>query len=165
MAFVMEFHLPYMAVRDKLREDPRGLRKSYEMLSSLEMETRGIENESFYSQAQVSLLVMGVDEWLWTAYCCVDVFFGSDETPEEYLEGFDGPSGGGSRESLPVWNPREYFLFVCARRLNQAVKEWNNVVLQLESRLDGYVGAWSMPLQMLQLANMKRRSKSSSGSS
>jgi hypothetical protein len=154
MAFVMEFHLPYMVVRDKLREDPRRLRRSHEMLSSLEMETRGVKNESFYSQAQVSLLIFGVDEWLWTAYCCVDVFFGSDETPEGYLDQFDGPSGGARVEYLPAWNPREYFLSVCARRLKQATKEWDNVILQLESRLDEYVAARSTPLRVFQLANL-----------
>jgi hypothetical protein len=136
----MEFHLPYMAVRDKREPDPRRLRKSYEMLETLEMETGESQNDSFYFQAQISFLLTGVDEWHWTAYCCVDRVFGSEKDPEWYISRqFDGPPGGGRVEFLPVWNPREYFLLVCARRLNQATKEWTNVILKLESRLDEYV--------------------------
>jgi hypothetical protein len=136
----MEFHLPYMAARHKRYVDPRKLRTDYEMLETLEMETTKTENDSFYFQAQISFLLSGVDEWHWTAYCCVDTFFGSEKDPAWYVSRqFDGPPGGGRVEFLPIWNPREYFLFVCARRLNQATKEWTNVILKLESRLDEYV--------------------------
>lgn len=139
-AFVMEFHLPYMAVRDRLTSDPRELRKGHEMLKTLGMEKKNTPNDSFYYQAQTSFLVTGVDEWHWTAYCCVDTFFGSERSPDWYVSHqFDGPPAGGRAEFLPLWNPREYFLFVCARRVSQATKEWTNVVLKLESRLDEYV--------------------------
>jgi hypothetical protein len=127
-------------MRDKSVKDPRDVRMSYEMLETIEMETQGIENDSFYYQAQISFLLTGVDEWHWTAYCCVDTFFGSERNPDWYISRqFDGPPGGGRAEFLPHWNPREYFLFVCARRLSQVTKEWNNVILKLESRLDQYV--------------------------
>jgi hypothetical protein len=136
----MEFHLPYMALRRERVADPRKLRTSYEMLETLEMETTPAPNDSFYHQAQISFLLTGVDEWHWTAYCCVDRFFGSEKNPDWYLsQGFDGPSAGGRDESLPLWNPREYFLFVCDRRFSQVTKEWSNVILKLESRLDEYV--------------------------
>ncbi len=149
----MEFHVPYMAVRDKLELDPRymtvqdklkvaprRLRTSYEMLETLEMEAKHTENDSFYHQAQISFLLTGVDEWHWTAYCCVDTYFGSEKDPEWYLSRhFDGPPGGGQLEFLPIWNPREYFLLVFTRRLNQATKEWTNAILKLESRLNEYV--------------------------
>jgi hypothetical protein len=136
----MEFHLPYMALRRELVADPRKLRTSYEMLKTLEMETRQTTNDSFYYQAQISFLLTGVDEWHWTAYCCVDKFFGSEKDPDWYVSRqFDGLPAGGRAEFLPLWNPREYFLFVCARRLSQVTKEWTNAVLKLESRLDEYV--------------------------
>lgn len=136
----MEFHLPYMAVRDRSTTDPRKLRTSYEMLETLEMETRQTHNDSFYYQAQISFLLTGVDEWHWTAYCCVDAFFGSERSPEWYFSReFDGPTAGGRTQFQPLWNPRECFLSVLSRRLSQATKEWTNVVLKLESRLDEYV--------------------------
>lgn len=139
----MEFHLPYMAVRDRSTTDHRKIRMPYEMLKTLEMETSMTPNDSFYYQAQISFLLTGVDEWHWTAYCCVDTFFGSERSPEWYISReFDGPPAGGRAQFLPLWNPREYFLFVLSRRLNQATKEWTNVVLRLESRLDEYV-PWS----------------------
>lgn len=136
----MEFHLPYMAIRDRSTRDPREIRTACEMLKSLEMESRMTQNDSFYCPAQISFLLTGVDEWHWTAYCCVDTFFGSERNPEWYSSReFDGPSAGGRAQFYPLWNPREYFLFVLSRRLSQATKEWTNVVLRLESRLDEYV--------------------------
>jgi hypothetical protein len=136
----MEFHLPYMALRRERVADSRKLRTSHEMLETLEMETRPASNDSFYHQAQISFLLTGVDEWHWTAYCCVDRFFGSEKNPDWYLSRqFDGPPAGGRAEFFPIWNPREYFLFVCARRFSQVTKEWSNAILKLESRLDEYV--------------------------
>lgn len=129
-----------MAARERAIPDPRELRTSYEMVRTLEMETHEIENDSFYHQAQISFLLTGVDEWHWTAYCCVDTFFGSERTPEWYVDKkFDGLSAGEIPEFHPIWNPREYFLFVCSSRLSQATKEWRNAVLVLESRLNQYV--------------------------
>jgi hypothetical protein len=136
----MEFHLPYMALRREKVADPREVRKSYDMPLTIEMETDPTTNDSFYHQAQISFLLTGVDEWHWTAYCCVDRFFGSEKDLDWYVSRqFDGPPAGGRAEFLPLWNPREYFLFVCARRFSQVTKEWSNAVLKLESRLDEYV--------------------------
>jgi hypothetical protein len=136
----MEFHLPYMALRRERVADPRKLRMTYEMLETLEMEAGRAPNDSFYYQAQISFLVTGVDEWQWTAYCCVDRFFGSERNPDWYLNRqLDGLPAGGRAEFFPIWDPREYFLFVCARRFSQVTKEWSNAILKLESRLDEYV--------------------------
>ena len=135
----MEFHIPYMAVRMKQEIDPRGLRKGHEMPEYLNK--RHTFSESFYHQAQISFLITGVDEWHWTAYCCVDTFFESEKTLDGYFsERLDGLLGGAAIEWRPTWNPREYFLHAFARRLGQATQEWTNVVLELESRLDEYVG-------------------------
>jgi hypothetical protein len=149
----MEFHLTYMAVRDRRTADPRELRGTYEMLQTIEMETAGGLNDSFYYQGQISFLVTGVDEWHWTAYCCVETFFGSEGNPEWYVNEFDGPSGGGKPEFFPIWNPREYFLLVYSRRLKQATKEWINVISKLESRLDEYVRNYKQCLKFLIIAN------------
>lgn len=112
------------------------------MLETLEMETRKTRNDSFYFESQISFLLTGVDEWQWTAYCCVDTFFGSAKDPEWYMtKQLDGLSGVEQLANLPIWNPREYFLLVCSSRLSQVTMEWSNVVLKLQSRLDEYVWA------------------------
>lgn len=131
-----------MAVGSTWELDPRRLRTSYEMLETLEMETRKTRNDSFYFESQISFLLTGVDEWQWTAYCCVDTFFGSAKDPEWYMtKQLDGLSGVEQLANLPIWNPREYFLLVCSSRLSQVTMEWSNVVLKLQSRLDEYVWA------------------------
>lgn len=91
-------------------------------------------------EAQVSVLVTGVDEWFWTAYCCAETYFGSEEPVNYYYENhLDAPSGGEISSQLPVWNPREYFLSILSRRLKQVTKEWSNVVEAVEQCLKGYV--------------------------
>lgn len=101
----------------------------------------GDEQDQFcYHDAQISFLITGVDEWYWTAYCCVDTFLGDSEHPDTYLNyNDDGPSGGGKEELYPVWNPREYFLLVFSRRCKQVAREWEVLVQELVSRSDTYV--------------------------
>ena len=126
LGFSMEFHLPYFALRKGPRiPDIRGLRHCYPMIDG----KGGSSADVFFYEAQISLLLVGVDEWLWTVYCCVDTFFGSERAPSNYEHnGQDAPSGGGRQTSYPVWSPRGYFLFVLSRRINQIAKEWRNIV-------------------------------------
>ncbi len=136
--FALEFHLPYYALRKhaSIAADSRKLRRSGRFICDWQ---RTREPENFH-EAQVSLLVIGIDEWYWTAYCCADVYFGSEESPDFYLrEQLDAPTGAGKPTSLPVWNPREYFLTVLSRRMKQATKEWSNIVTTLEDRLGSHV--------------------------
>jgi hypothetical protein len=144
--FAMEFHIPYLALRtgrkheDKrfLPQDPMTeLRAWTEMPEPIE----GHSEPLFYYEAQTSCLLIGVDEWYWTAYCCTDTFFGSERTPISYADlGLDGPTGGSLLSSQPAWNPRDYFLRVLSARMSQATKEWVVVVAILQSRLESYVG-------------------------
>ncbi len=96
-----------------------------------------------YYEAQLSLIVTGVDEWLWTAYCCVDTYFGAENDWQSYPEradfGYDGPTGGWAWQKYPYWNPREYYLTVLARRMLQATAEWQALVDTFEERLITYV--------------------------
>ena len=139
--FAMEFHLPYLALRKSRRcQDPRKKRNSHIMLRAVEH----TPPDNFYYEAQTSFLITGVDEWHWTAYCCVDSFFDQEQEPDWYLQSqFDGPSGGSRLQSQPVWNPREYFLVVFSRRLTQASREWKNIIDVLNSRLNTFVGSIS----------------------
>lgn len=134
----MEFHLPYYALRQgaSLRNDPRGLRRCGKFVSSSMIS--GL-SENLY-EAQISVLVTGVDEWFWTAYCFAETFFGSEESIHYYHENqLDALTGGEKSARSPVWNPREYFLSILSRRLKQVTKEWSNVVEALEERLRVYV--------------------------
>lgn len=98
------------------------------------------QDQLFYHDAQISVLITGVDEWYWTAYCCVDTFSEQAETADTYVDcNDDGPSGGGRDEEYPVWNPREYFLLVLSRRCTQIALEWEVLVYELIARLDTYV--------------------------
>ena len=93
-------------------------------------------------EAQISVLVTGVDEWFWTTYCLVETYFGSEETIDFYHErNLDAPTGGLKPTHYPVWNPREYFLLVLSRRFKQITKEWSNVVSTLDGRLQYHVSS------------------------
>jgi hypothetical protein len=142
----MEFHIPYLALRSgKRHEDKRDPHDpKYELRASVEMPApiEGPSEPLFYYEAQTSFLLVGVDEWYWTAYCCTDTFFGSERSPSSYADlRLDGPAGGSPfMSSQPVWNPRSYFLRALATRISQATKEWAVVVAVLQSRLESYVG-------------------------
>lgn len=135
----MEFHLPYYALRQYNipRKDPRGLRHCGRFVTG---QSRSSVNEYLY-EAQISMLVSGIDEWFWTAYCCTDTYFGSEETLQSYHEsGNDAAVGGAERPGwFPVWNPRGYFLLVLSRRFRQITKEWSVVIRTLEDRLQVHV--------------------------
>ncbi|KAL9625601.1 MAG: hypothetical protein Q9160_000314 [Pyrenula sp. 1 TL-2023] len=62
VGFSMEFHLPYLALREgPPHGDPRRLRKWFQMLRMQDTNVADI----FY-EAQISVLLVGVDEWFWT---------------------------------------------------------------------------------------------------
>ena len=78
----MEFHLPYYALRtirgeSNDRKDPRDLRRSADFGFDDPSEP-GTQQVLF--EAQISLLVTGVDEWFWTACLCVDTYFEDDDS-------------------------------------------------------------------------------------
>ena len=118
------------------QNDARGLRRSCAFPSGLDSPEL---KERLY-EAQVSVLVTGVDEWVWTAYCCVETYFGSEKSVKHYHENnLDALTGGETFSGFPVWNPREYFISVLSRRLRQITKEWSNIVEALEQWLRNYV--------------------------
>ena len=71
----MEFHLPYFALRKNASpiSDLRGLRRSADSIRTHQV---AIGFEQIH-EAQISVLVTGIDEWYWTVYCSVDNYFGS----------------------------------------------------------------------------------------
>ena len=143
----MEFHLSYYTLRHSpmphedcrkyhLREGRRSLRR----YSRLPLNLSNSQTSEFIYEAQISFLVSGFDDWFWTSYCFVDTFPISEDSPTSYRDrGVDAAGGGERYVEFPVWNPREYFLYVLSRRFRQVTKEWSILVDTLDSRLDVYV--------------------------
>lgn len=144
----MEFHLPYYVLRHSSEASVddriyriRGKRRSLRRFSQLPTSLSDPQTKEFIYEAQISFLISGFDEWFWKAYCFVDTFFFSENSLQSYHEqGLDAASGGERYADLPVWNPREYFLLVLARRFRQVTKEWSVLVNTLDARLEIYVG-------------------------
>ena len=70
LGFALEFHLAYYALRqyDSRIQDPQGLRRCRKFIFSRPASSLP---ESLH-EAQVSVVIVGVDEWVWTAYCCTE---------------------------------------------------------------------------------------------
>lgn len=101
-------------------------------------------------EAQISVMVTGLDEWFWTGYCFVDAYYHKDgvgESAEIFADEFGGlpkkmePISGGKWElDIPVWDPREYFLRILLCRTEQVSQEWKNAVYRLLQETKSYVG-------------------------
>ena len=76
--FALEFRLPYYALRrsrhrENVLQDTHGLRRTCEFISGL----FGPDYREYLCEAQISVVLTGVDEWFWTAYCLAEAYFGS----------------------------------------------------------------------------------------
>lgn len=149
--FNLEFHITLYALRrGEDHRDPRiDSEKSFRASRELPLsEEKGL----FFHECQLSLLVTGVDEWLWTGYCFVDSYFGTEEGYDEYYAEFDGnpygrdPATGGTRWlRYPLWNPREYYLWVLSHRMTQATQEWTYLINKFEEGMIKYVSLEQIP--------------------
>lgn len=142
--FNFEFHIPHFALRrgprieDARRFDGHPLRKSVQ----LPLYRNKHEKLDHYYEVQLSLLVTGVDDWLWTSFCCVDTYHGSEPTKHEYLDGAfpTEPATAGSKSlEYPIWCPRDFFLIVLDRRMMQAVTEFKALIDAFDQRMISYV--------------------------
>lgn len=139
----MEFHLPYFALRrspspalDKRFYRQQGRDRALRQCGRLPPELEDPNSNEFIYEAQISVLITGIDEWFWTTYCFCDRFFKSEESVQTYHDWkTDAPTGGIRPVKYPVWNPREYFLFILSCRFGQVTKEWDVIVRTLDSRL------------------------------
>lgn len=61
----------------------------------------------------------------------------------------DAPSGQFASYKQPIWNPREYFLLVLCRRMDQATLEWQNLVETLDQRLKDLVGFYLKHFELM----------------
>lgn len=104
------------------------------------------KKRDYIYEAQCSVMVTGVDDWVWTAYCFVDVYFKGARHSEDVNTLCDQPRrydphslGGGHPLDRPLWLPREYFLRALAARMRQVKQEWNNSVSRLLQGTEPYV--------------------------
>jgi hypothetical protein len=128
--------MPYYALRpsESRRHDSRGLRK-YRFFRPPENN----ELDCIY-EAKLSLLVVGIDEFFWTAYFCEDMYYTGENPINDYLRiGFDGSMGGQRNSDWPIWDPRYYFLMGLSIRAAQITMEWSELVHLLENYLDPLV--------------------------
>lgn len=103
---------------------------------------KGNIEESYYYEAQTSILVTGLDEYFWTVYCAVETYYGSEENEQAYLtarDPLDPPTGGAKWLKWPHWNPREYYLRIVAQRMMQATEEWKALIEAFDERMTAYV--------------------------
>lgn len=96
-------------------------------------------------EAQTSVAVAGIDDWVWVAYGFFDAYFDSEESVEYYHRmsqsswkaGLGRPdplsAGGGTG---PIWTPREYFLTVFEARILKVLREWRLIMDKVESEVD-----------------------------
>ena len=95
------------------------------------------EEDDYIHEAQLSVMVTGLDHWFWTAYCFSDIYFKDQDHIEQLstlarpLNPLDPHSCGKFSLNQPIWDPRHYFLRTLSCRMEQVKQEWNNTVFQL----------------------------------
>jgi hypothetical protein len=130
-------------------QDPRKVRRSEEVMY---LPIQGHASPSsddipeYIYESQISVMVNGIDDWVWTAYCFVDVYFKGNihtEKVEHYssdaINRMDPHSCGKYAADRPVWDPRKYFLRALSARMEQVREEWENSVSLLMFQIDPYV--------------------------
>jgi len=96
-------------------------------------------------EAQISVAVIGIDHWVWTAYGFVDTYFGSKESIDSYYQskepmGWLEPLGASQiAANTPSLTPREYFFAVLQVRINEVRREWLAILDKLEDDVNQYV--------------------------
>ncbi|KAF0324800.1 hypothetical protein GQ607_007971 [Colletotrichum asianum] len=146
-AFTLEFHLPFFALREQLRvpddnrkrPDGSPCRKTLDLsfLTGI-INSTGSTNVSYYlHEAQTSLLIVGNNNTVWTAYLFTDTYHNGrpGETNHEDLSFFQQPleenelfydplTMGQHDANVPIWDPREYFCLIVRIRLGLIKEEW-----------------------------------------
>ncbi|KAG4415773.1 hypothetical protein IFR04_011073 [Cadophora malorum] len=155
--FAMEFHLPYYARRrmiptpnahrDARLRNGKPLRRSEEVIHlSLDPLHPRLERD-YIHEAQVSIMVIGIDDWFWTAYCFADVYFKGEEHTEQvhvmHRNNADPHSCGKYFLDRPIWNPRHYFLRSLSCRMEQVKQEWYNTIFQLFEDIEPCIYAFT----------------------
>ncbi|RDW64274.1 hypothetical protein BP5796_10776 [Coleophoma crateriformis] len=159
--FALEFHLPYYAWRSmqseqmdsRKRADRKALRRSEEVIH-LDVKGHDLEIDpelkDYIYEAQISVMITGMDNYFWTGYCFVDTYFKDQDDNRERVEHYcnseqklDPTSCGRMTADRPIWTPREYFLRTLSFRMDQVKQEWNNAVVQLIEQIEPHIHSFT----------------------
>lgn len=161
-SFVLEFHLPFLALRSskrayrdkRLKHDGTPLRDTIDIsFLNGHPHTLGRNDEVDYLyEAEISCTLCGWDHWVWAAYMFVDTYYDSPERREDVQKYEDLWNG---KEEIPcrvdpltaektildnaIQQPREYWLKVLKVRVLQVLKEWYKVVTTMKESIEYYV--------------------------
>lgn len=109
-------------------------------------------------QAQFLLVVVGVDNFRWTAYCFVDSSSDNDETDDDdadetndkdaqikedqpqFVEDMIAGDGEQLDANKPIRDPRVYLLRIWEIRIPEIVSEFDYLIHRLEESIVQYVG-------------------------
>lgn len=101
------------------------------------------EDYSIY-EAQLSIVVTGIDNWTWTAYGFCDTYFESHKSnnrkqSKDYSTVLDPLAACKIRAEPPLCSPRAYFLRVLEIRIHGIRREWNFICSRIEENVASYV--------------------------
>lgn len=150
----MEFHLKYFILGSSPSNEAgqQGAARNplkWTDLSFLEIQnptTASVENHGMF-EAHFSFVICGSHESRWAAYAFDDTEFvaGEDLYEKIFCDGFQWDPIASCLPvddldaDLPIWNSREYFLNIVARRMARAAKSWDALLRTIDCRIDQYV--------------------------
>ena len=84
----------------------------------------------------MSIVLTGLDQDTWTAYCVTDNYFDPKASSRFFREetgpeGVDPLSRGNLPSKYPIWSPKLYFLQIMACQLEWICTEWGVVISAL----------------------------------
>lgn len=156
----MQFHFPYyvwsdanVEVRDeRVRSDGSSLRKTIRLSFLAKPGATNEQDDNFdcLHEAQWSCVVAGYNNTVWNGYGLTDTYFYGPDSPFDRSsvryyqarledEGINWDPISGFDASLPVQNPREYFLNALRASTKHINEEWHHTIARLESKLEYYV--------------------------
>lgn len=147
MSFELELHLPFFALRChsmRTGENRRIPIRKVEDLSFLRIKPLAGHRLALY-EAQFSLVLSCWNENTWTAYAFEDTDFNDpEEDEEEDEEGYDVHGitldyvAGVPEPAVPMYNAKEYFIWVLAIRSDKILREWRAVCRVVERAVSRY---------------------------
>ncbi|KAF4979613.1 hypothetical protein FDECE_18033 [Fusarium decemcellulare] len=159
--FSLSFHLPFYSWKStassQVPRDPRQDRDGNPLRKVIDISflTTGSLHQAPFSsvdclcEAEVSVLITGIDDCRWTGLCLVDTYFQHEEDREsvdtyhdynqEFAMEIDPFSEGNLEASRPLRSPREYFVAVFDCRAKGFREEWQALTSDLHQRIEQYI--------------------------
>ncbi|KAG5659962.1 hypothetical protein KAF25_003484 [Fusarium avenaceum] len=152
------FHLPFYSWREthqeprdlRLKEDGRPLRCVQDM-SFLKAESQGTSfKKDYLCEAQVSVLIVTIDDTVWTGYCFVDTYYqpqGERKCVDDYYEdGMQTDPFTQGDANKPILSPTDYFLASLHYQLKVFRDEWMNTAYNFKKRVESYIKGFDYTL-------------------